>query len=112
MAKEYSLDSLMEDFTVSNDYLLDQDLVISDALSSIAHARGLNKIDILKDKELEELEKGLREIIELKENDNFTITKENEDCHTAIESFLTAKYGDVGKRFTPVEVEMIKFKQH
>lgn len=96
--KEYSLDSLMEDFTVSNDYLLDQDLVISDALSSIAHARGLNKIDILNDKELEELEKGLREIIELKENDDFTITKENEDCHTAIESYLTTKYGDVGKK--------------
>lgn len=96
--KEYSLDSLMEDFTVSNDYILDQDLVISDALASIAHARGLNKIDILSDNELKSLEKGLREIIELKENDNFEITKENEDCHTAIESYLTLNFGDVGKK--------------
>ena len=96
--KEYSLDSLMEDFTVSNDYLLEQDLVISDTLASIAHARGLNKINILDDEELKALEKGLREIIELKENDNFEITKENEDCHTAIESYLTETYGDVGKK--------------
>ena len=96
--KEYSLDSLMEDFTVSNDYLLDQDLVISDTLASIAHARGLNKINILDNEELKALEKGLREIIELKENDNFEITKENEDCHTAIESYLTSNFGEVGKK--------------
>ncbi len=96
--KEYSLDSLMEDFTVSNDYLLDQDLVISDTLASIAHARGLNKINILSDDELKSLEKGLKEIIELKEKNNFVITKENEDCHTAIESYLTINYGDVGKK--------------
>jgi argininosuccinate lyase len=96
--KEYSLDSLMEDFTVSNDYILDQDLVISDVLASIAHARGLNKIKILSDSELNDLEKGLKQIIELKENDNFPITKENEDCHTAIESYLTDKFGDVGKK--------------
>ncbi len=96
--KEYSLDSLMEDFTVSNDYILDQDLVISDALASIAHARGLNQINILSDEELKTLEKGLKEIIELKENNNFKITKANEDCHTAIEGYLTEKYGDVGKK--------------
>ncbi|MGD1822079.1 MAG: argininosuccinate lyase [Pleomorphochaeta sp.] len=96
--KEYSLDSLMEDFTVSNDYILDQDLVISDALASIAHARGLNKINILSDDELKTLEKGLQEVINLRENDSFEITKENEDCHTAIESYLTTKYGDVGKK--------------
>ena len=87
--KEYSLDSLMEDFTVSNDYLLDQDLVISDTLASIAHARGLNKINILSDDELNSLEKGLKEIIELKEKNNFVITKENENCNIAIESYLT-----------------------
>lgn len=96
--KEYSLDSLMEDFTVSNDYILDQDLVISDALASIAHARGLNKINILSDEELKKAEKGLKEIIDLKNQNNFQITKENEDCHTAIESYITTQYGDVGKK--------------
>jgi argininosuccinate lyase len=96
--KEYSLDSLMEDFTVSNDYILDQDLVISDVLSSIAHARGLSKINILSDEELLSLEKGLKEIINLKENEDFEITKENEDCHTAIESYLTTHCGEVGKK--------------
>lgn len=64
--KDYSLDSLMEEFTVSNDYLLDQQLVIADCLGSIAHARGLHQIGILDAEELASLEEGLKRIISLK----------------------------------------------
>ena len=46
--KNYSLDSLMQSFTVRNDYILDRDLVLSDAVSSCAHAMGLEKIGILR----------------------------------------------------------------
>nr|WP_319776826.1 argininosuccinate lyase [uncultured Sphaerochaeta sp.] len=96
--KDYSLDSLMEEFTVSNDYILDQQLVIADCLGSIAHARGLHHIGILDAEELASLEEGLKKIISLKMEDSFPITKENEDCHTAIEGFLTEEYGEVGKK--------------
>ncbi|MDD4647215.1 MAG: argininosuccinate lyase [Sphaerochaeta sp.] len=96
--KDYSLDSLMEEFTVSNDYILDQQLVIADCLGSIAHARGLHHIGILDAEELASLEEGLKKIISLKMEDSFPITKENEDCHTAIEGFLTDEYGEVGKK--------------
>jgi len=96
--KDYSLDSLMEEFTVSNDYILDQQLVIADCLGSIAHARGLHQIGILDAEELASLEEGLQKIISLKMEDSFPITKENEDCHTAIEGFLTEEYGEVGKK--------------
>lgn len=88
----------MEEFTVSNDYILDQQLVIADCLGSIAHARGLHQIGILDAEELASLEAGLKRIIVLKQEDSFAITKEHEDCHTAIEGFLTDEYGEVGKK--------------
>lgn len=96
--KDYSLDSLMEEFTVGNDYILDQELVIADCLASIAHARGLHEIGILDDEELATLTQGLAEIIALRQQNAFPITLENEDCHTAIESYLTEHYGEVGKK--------------
>ncbi len=96
--KDYTLDSLMEDFTVSNDYQLDQQLVIADALASIAHARTLHRINLLTDDELAHLEEGLAEIIRLRRDDAFPITKENEDCHTAIEAYLTERVGEAGKK--------------
>ncbi|MGH0052449.1 MAG: argininosuccinate lyase, partial [Sphaerochaetaceae bacterium] len=96
--KDYSLDSLMEEFTVSNDYILDQQLVIADCLGSIAHARGLHRIGILDEQELASLEEGLQRIISLRQKGAFPITKEHEDCHTAIEGFLTSEYGEVGKK--------------
>lgn len=96
--KDYSLDSLMEEFTVNKDYVLDQQLVISDALASIAHARGLSSIGLLAEEELSLLEEALRQVISLRVSDAFPITAEDEDCHTAIEGFLTRIVGEAGKK--------------
>ena len=96
--KNYSLDLLMQHFTVRNDYLLDQELLISDVVASNAHAMMLNKIGILTDKELEELRLGLKEIIDQKLSSGFEIKEEDEDCHTAIEGYLSKRFGATGKR--------------
>jgi len=96
--KDYSLDSLMEEFTVNKDYILDQQLVVADALASIAHARGLQLIGLLSEDELDNLEETLQEVIQMGGRGTFPITEEDEDCHTAIESFLTTKVGDAGKK--------------
>ena len=95
--KDYNLDTVMETFTVGDDYLIDQHLVISDALGSIAHAHGLKKLGILSDQELADLETALGEVIALRLEDRFPITKGDEDCHTAIESFLVKRVGEAGK---------------
>ena len=96
--KNYSLDLLMQHFTVRNDYILDQELLISDVVASIAHATMLNKINILSNSELEELKQGLNEIIEKKLTTGFEIKEEDEDCHTAIEGYLSSRFGETGKR--------------
>ena len=96
--KDYSLDSLMQHFTVRNDYILDKELVISDVLGSVAHARGLERIGILTRDELSALEKGLADVARSSMDGSFVIREEDEDCHTAIELFLTAACGDTGKK--------------
>ena len=96
--KNYTLDSMMEHFTVRNDYIYDEELVVSDAIGSAAHAKGLNKIGILSDEECRKLLAGLDRIVQLRQSDAFPITVSDEDCHTAIEGFLTKELGDAGKK--------------
>jgi argininosuccinate lyase len=92
------LNSEIESFTVGPDYILDSMLVKYDCLASIAHITMLNKIGILKKEEFTKLKKGLKEIYNKSINDSFKITVDDEDCHTAIENFLTSKFKDIGKK--------------
>ncbi|MFH1127411.1 MAG: lyase family protein [archaeon] len=96
--KEYKPDKEVEDFTVGTDYILDQRLIKYDCIASIAHAKMLAKIGILTEDESKALEKELKNIIELEKKGIFTIKKEEEDCHTAIEARLTKTLGDLGKK--------------
>ena len=91
-------DQAVEDYTVGVDYLLDLELLPYDIKGTIAHAKMLHKIKILKKSELSILLKGLDEILSLWKAEKFKITKMQEDGHTAIEAFLTERYGEVGKR--------------
>jgi argininosuccinate lyase len=96
--KNAELNKEIEKFTVGDDYLLDHKLVKFDCLSSIAHAKMLHQIKILNEEELNKLIEGLKEIIKLDSQGKFKIKAEDEDCHTAIEFYLTEKFGDVGKK--------------
>jgi argininosuccinate lyase len=96
--KEYDLNKKIEKFSVGNDYLLDKRLVKYDCLGSIAHAKTLNKIDLLTNEELKQLIENLNQIITLNSKGNFQIEIEDEDCHTAIEKHLTKNLGNIGKK--------------
>ena len=96
--KNYSLNKLMEEFTVGRDFELDQNLVVSDCLASAAHGKMLNSIGILTDDEIKSIEEGLKEIIELSLTNSFSITLSDEDCHTAIENYLVSHVGEAGKK--------------
>jgi len=91
-------DGRVELFTVGNDYLLDQELVVYDCRASIAHAKMLGKIGILTSDEVGSLMKELQAITELAEQGEFEIHPDQEDCHTAIEEHLTKQLGDLGKK--------------
>ena len=96
--KGYSLNKEIEEFTIGNDYILDSKLVRYDCIASIAHAKMLNKIGILNNGELEKISAVLNEIIKLDKAGKFSISKEDEDCHTAIEKYLTKRIGKAGKK--------------
>ena len=92
------IDKTIEAFTVGEDYILDKRLLPYDIKASLAHAEMLYKKKILTDNEFSDLKKGLNEILELWQKDKFEITQDQEDGHTAIEQYLTEKYGDAGAK--------------
>lgn len=96
--KAKDIDDRVLNFTVGDDHLLDLRLVKYDCIASKAHAQMLQKIGALTEDETNKLCDGLSAIMELAAQGKFKIEKEEEDCHTAIEAFLTRKYGEVGKK--------------
>ncbi len=92
------LNSLIEDYTVWNDYLLDMELIPYDIQASKAHVKMIHKIWILNENEKETLLKWLDEILDLWEKWEFEIKKSQEDGHTAIEEYLTKNFWEVGKK--------------
>lgn len=96
--KDYDLNKQIESFTVGNDYIIDKQLVKYDCIASIAHAKMLGKIGILNQDEVEKLVSELDRVIQLDRGGKFTISREQEDCHTAIEQYLIRRLGDLGKK--------------
>ncbi|MCX5793011.1 MAG: argininosuccinate lyase [Elusimicrobia bacterium] len=97
-AKGYNLDRDIEAFTVGDDYLLDRRLVKHDCAATLAHAKALRRVRLLTAGDLADITAGLRRIKALDAEGKFEIKREDEDCHTAIENFLTAEYGKAGKK--------------
>lgn len=91
-------DQKIDLFTVGNDRELDLVLAKYDVLGSMAHAKMLQKINILTDKEATDLVETLEEILVEIEKGNFTIEDTFEDVHSKIEYLLTEKLGDTGKK--------------
>jgi len=96
--KKHNLDEEIEKFTVGNDYILDEKIVKYDCQASIAHAKMLNKINILTDDELDKIVKELNNILDKSQEGDFKIDLSQEDVHTAIENYLVDKLGDLGKK--------------
>ncbi len=93
-----NLNSQIEAFTVGDDYLIDQVFLSYDIEASFAHAKMLHHIRILSSNELAQAELWFSEIKTKLEAWEFTIHPSQEDGHTAIESYLTEHYGEVGKK--------------
>ena len=88
----------VEAFTVGNDHLLDQRLVPYDIRGSIAHAKALEKANVISADERKRLEQALNGIAEIWEKGEFNIRVEDEDMHTAIENHLSEELGELGRK--------------
>ena len=97
-AKNIDLDKTIERFTVGDDYVLDLELAEADVLGNIAQARMLAKIGVLTDEELSAVHGELLQTLASIERGEFTIAREQEDVHTAVEERLTAALGATGKK--------------
>jgi argininosuccinate lyase len=96
--KQADLDKRIERFTVDDDYVWDQQLIAYDCIASKAHATMLHAIGVLNSEEHKSLIEGLDEIMAIDAKGEFTIVQADEDCHTAIENFLTKRCGEAGKK--------------
>lgn len=93
------LSALMEAYTVGEDYRIDGEYMLPyDLRASEAHASMLHGIGVLTKEELDTVVKALHEIQDLWKAGDFKITRAQEDGHTAIEQYITEKYGEVGKK--------------
>ncbi len=93
-AKE--IDSAVNDFNSSISF--DKRLYKEDIEGSIAHATMLAKCKILTDNEKNDIICGLKEILEDIENGKVELSVDAEDIHMNVESILTARIGDAGKK--------------
>ncbi len=88
--------SSADEFNASIDF--DQRLYREDIHGSIAHASMLAKQGIISEEDARLIIKTLNEILEDIENGKVEFTVESEDIHMNIESILTERIGDAGKK--------------
>jgi argininosuccinate lyase len=92
------LDQRVLRYTAGEDHALDNRLVAYDARASIAHAEMLHVRGLLDASDLEVIRRGLTEIAAEHARGEWQVQLEQEDGQTALESLLTARVGDAGKR--------------
>jgi argininosuccinate lyase len=89
-------DAFVESFTASVEF--DQVLAPYDIAGSIAHATMLESVGIITDNELGAMKQGLLDILQDIESGEFKWSTQLEDVHMNIESALTRRIGDTGKK--------------
>jgi len=95
---QWEIHKSIEKYTIGSDYILDMQLIPYDIQWSIAHCKMLFKIWILTEQEKNKLLIWLEEILKIYQKWEFTIEPSQEDCHSAIESYLIEHVGEAGKK--------------
>ncbi|MDA7857190.1 argininosuccinate lyase [Gammaproteobacteria bacterium] len=85
-------------FLAGEDIELDKFIFIYDVDASLAHVKALQSIGIIKKNELTKLSKALKVLRTKFIIGTFKLTNKYEDCHSAIEFYLTKELGDLGKK--------------
>ena len=96
--KEKQVSKEINSFLAGEDIILDKSIFTYDIDASIAHVNGLQSIGIIKKSELAKLNKSLKSLKKKFLDGSFKLTDHYEDCHSAIEFYLTQELGDLGKK--------------
>lgn len=96
--KGTNTETLIEQFTVGNDRVLDLQLARYDVLGSLAHAAMLTSVGLIDQGELPGIERELNQLLTEIEQGDFTIEESFEDIHSKVEYVLTEKLGEAGKK--------------
>ncbi len=96
--KGFEADKLVNDFTVGKDRELDLRLAKHDIKGSLAHIKMLVKIGLLEKYEEKSLKSELQKIMAEVESGNFSLDDDAEDIHSQIETMLTERLGEIGKK--------------
>ena len=97
-AKGYRHEPAIARFEASRNAALDAELASFDVLGSLAHARMLRRIGLLSAAEWTVLDGALRALLTEANARLLQPSAEQEDIHTLVESMLTARIGDAGKK--------------
>lgn len=89
---------LVNQFTVGKDLDFDDRLAKYDVLGSIAHAKMLAEVGLIRLDEEQAIVAVLEEVLSEIEKGNFEIDKSAEDIHSQIETILIEKLGETGKK--------------
>ena len=89
---------LVNQFTVGKDLDFDDRLAKYDVLGSIAHAKMLAEVGLIRLDEEQAIVAVLEEVLTDIEKGSFEIDKSAEDIHSQIETILIEKLGETGKK--------------
>lgn len=92
------LDDRVLRYTAGEDHLLDARLVLYDVRASIAHAEMLREAGLLAEQDLAAIRRGLEELAWEHGVGEWSISLDDEDVHTALETRLTERIGEAGGR--------------
>jgi len=93
-----TIDKSIMAFMAGEDIILDQQLIGYDIQASQAHVKNLLAIQILSSDEADALLQQLDQLTVELEAGEFVLDDRFEDCHSAIESYLVDKLGELGKK--------------
>jgi argininosuccinate lyase len=92
------VDKRIQRFCAGDDVILDRALFLADVRASKAHVHGLARIGVLPGEEARAIDAELGALAVDFEAGRFVLDDRHEDGHSAIESFLVERLGDVGKK--------------
>lgn len=92
----HTINSLIEKYTSGEDVLLDAHLAEFDIYGSLAHAKMLQKQNLIEDKDLKQIHAGLKKILNQFSNGEMKLSLGDEDIHTKVETELTKLYPEFG----------------